>query len=182
MVDLRHWMIIRELSKHQNVHSTRSYFLLYFWFLDSYYFWQRITDKYSFRLLKVRRHSLLIEFFTLERMLCQKVPLGELRRRWEIERLLDFMYVVPGVLKISRFYFFNSLFISPFLTSVVTADDLHRFSLYKWSTEIVCWKTCSVVCAPACTFSMEYIRICSPLHFFLFFSMLQIKNNSTEIL
>lgn len=72
--------MIREASKHQNVHSTTSYFLLSFWFLDSYYFWQWITEKYSFRYLKVRRHSLLTDifFFTLLKILCQKVPLREL--------------------------------------------------------------------------------------------------------
>lgn len=106
MVDLRHWITIRESSKHQNVHSTTSYFLLCFWFLDSYYFWQRITEKYSSRFLKVRRHSLLIEFFTLVRMLCQNIPFGEPGRRWETGRLLDFMYDVSEVLKISQFYFF----------------------------------------------------------------------------
>lgn len=57
--------MIRESSKRQNAHSTTSYFLLCFLFLDSYCFWQRIIEKYSSRYLKCNETCIINRIFYL---------------------------------------------------------------------------------------------------------------------
>lgn len=114
IVDLRHWIMIRESSKRQNVHSTTSYFILCFWFLDSYYFWQRIIEKYSSRYFKCNETFIINRIFYLaESVVSESTFQGAWGKR--VRQAAGHRMLCQRFKRSSSSIFLDSLFISVFL-------------------------------------------------------------------